>query len=257
MLNSLEVSKRPLDCYLYHLLGENLPSDNHYDNLQIAKDWGFKIPNETTKCNNINEVTHYIEKWETERHNLPYEIDGIVIKVNQIDYQKKLGFTSKSPRWAISYKFKAENLRLTLISIDYQVGRTGAITPVANLKPIQLAGTIVKRASLHNADQINRLDIRINDSVFIEKGGEIIPKITSVFLKDRDLFSIPINFIAYCPECNDPLQRIDDDAKHYCLNQLKCPPQIKGRFEHFISKEAFNIDGLGPETIDLLFNTIK
>ena len=257
MLNSLEVSKRPLDCYLYHLLGENLPSDNHYDNLQIAKDWGFKIPNETTKCNNINEVTNYIQKWEIERHNLPYEIDGIVIKINNLNTQDKLGFTAKSPRWAISYKFKAEQAKTKLISIDYQVGRTGAITPVANLKPIQLAGTIVKRASLHNADQINRLDIRINDSVFIEKGGEIIPKITSVFLKDRDLFSIPINFIAYCPECNDLLQRIDDDAKHYCLNQLKCPPQIKGRFEHFISKKALNIDGLGPETIDLLFNSNK
>ena len=257
MLNSFEVSKRPLDCYLYHLLGEDLPSDNHYDNLQIAKDWGFKIPNETSKCNNIDEVTNYIKKWETERRNLPYEIDGIVIKINNLNTQNKLGFTAKSPRWAISYKFKAEQAKTKLISVDYQVGRTGAITPVANLEPIQLAGTIVKRASLHNADQIHKLDVRINDSVFIEKGGEIIPKITSVYLKDRDLFSIPIKFITNCPECNDPLQRIGDDAKHYCLNQLKCPPQIKGRFEHFISKKALNIDGLGPETIDLLFNSNK
>ena len=257
LLDSSEVSKRPLDCYLYHLLGNNLPSDNHYTNLQHAKKWGFKIPNEIQVFKDIDDVNLFIKKWEIERDNLGYEIDGIVIKINNLSTQNKLGYTAKSPRWAISYKFKAVQAKTKLISIDYQVGRTGAITPVANLEPTLLAGTIVKRASLHNADQILKLGIRINDYVFIEKGGEIIPKIISVSLKDRDLLSTPIEFIRNCPECNNPLQRFDEDAKHYCINQLNCLPQLKGKFEHFISKKALNIDGLGPETIDLLFKNNK
>jgi len=257
MLDSREVSKRPLDCYLYYLLGENLPSDNHYTNLQHARKWGFKIPDEIEVFNNINDVNLFVGKWDNNRYNLSYEIDGIVIKVNNINTQSKLGYTAKSPRWAISYKFKALQAKTKLLSVSYQVGRTGAITPVANLEPILLAGTIVKRASLHNEDQIHKLGIKINDYVFIEKGGEIIPKIVSVSLKDRDSFATSIEFIKNCPECNEPLNRIGEDVKHYCINQINCLPQLKGRFEHFISKKTLNIDGLGPETIDLLFKNEK
>ena len=252
LLDTKEVAKRPLDCYLYHLLGENLPSNKHFDNLQKAREWGFKIPSEIETHKTINEVLTFVEKWDAKRHDLPYEIDGIVIKVNDINLQEEMGFTSKSPRWAISYKFKAEQAVTILEEITYQVGRTGAITPVANLTPVQLAGTTVKRASLHNADQIQKLDIREGDKVFVEKGGEIIPKVVGVDLTYRDLFSQPTNYISYCPSCNTELVRKEGDVKHYCPNSESCSPQIKGRFEHFISRKAMNIDGLGGETIELL-----
>ena len=252
LLDTKEVAKRPLDCYLYYLLGNNLPSNTHFDNLQKAKKWGFKIPSEIERHKTINDVLIFIEKWDAKRHDLPYEIDGIVIKVNDINLQEEMGFTAKSPRWAISYKFKAEQASTILEEITYQVGRTGAITPVANLLPVQLAGTTVKRASLHNADQIEKLDIREGDKVFVEKGGEIIPKLVGVELKARDLFSQPTRYITHCPSCNTELVRKEGDVKHYCLNAESCPPQIKGRFEHFISRKAMNIDGLGGETIDLL-----
>jgi len=252
LLDTKEVAKRPLDCYLYHLLGEDLPSNMHFDNLQKAREWGFKIPSEIETHKSINEVLKFTEKWDIKRHDLPYEIDGIVIKVNDINLQEEMGFTSKSPRWAISYKFKAEQAVTILEEITYQVGRTGAITPVANLTPVQLAGTTVKRASLHNADQIQKLDIREGDKVFVEKGGEIIPKVVGVDLTYRDLFSQPTNYISYCPSCNTELVRKEGDVKHYCPNSESCSPQIKGRFEHFISRKAMNIDGLGGETIELL-----
>ena len=251
-LDTNEVAKRPLDCYLYYLLGENLPSTNHYDNLQQAKEWGFKISAEIEKYKTISDVLNFINKWDKKRHDLPYEIDGIVIKVNDIDLQQEMGFTAKSPRWAISYKFKAEQVSTILQEITYQVGRTGAITPIANLEPVQLAGTTVKRASLHNADQIAKLDIREGDMVFVEKGGEIIPKVVGVELKDRNLFSQPTAYIQYCPVCATELVRKDGDAKHYCPNTETCPAQITGKFEHFISRKAMNIDGLGGETIELL-----
>jgi len=252
LLDTKEVANRPLDCYLYYLLGDNLPSNNHYNNLQKAKEWGFKIPSEIEKYSTIDDVLRFINSWDEKRHDLPYEIDGIVIKINNIDLQEEMGFTAKSPRWAISYKFKAEQVSTTLNEITYQVGRTGAITPVANLAPVQLAGTTVKRASLHNADQIAKLDIREGDKVFVEKGGEIIPKVVGVELKDRDLFSQPTAYISKCPSCTTDLVRKEGDAKHYCPNNESCPPQIKGKFEHFISRKAMNIDGLGGETIELL-----
>ena len=252
LLDANEVAKRPLDCYLYYMLGESLPSINHYDNLQKAKALGFKIPNEIEKYNSIDDVLKFIEKWDKKRHDLAYEIDGIVIKVNNLDLQQEMGFTAKSPRWAISYKFKAEQVSTILQEITYQVGRTGAITPIANLDPVQLAGTTVKRASLHNADQIAKLDIREGDRVFVEKGGEIIPKVVGVELKDRNLFSQPTAYIQNCPACSAELVREDGDAKHYCSNTETCPAQITGKFEHFISRKAMNIDGLGGETIELL-----
>ena len=254
LLDANEVSKRPLDCYLYYLLGEDLPSTNHYKNLQKARDWGFKIPNQIEKHSNVENVLKFINKWEKDRHGLPYEIDGIVIKVNDINLQEEMGFTAKSPRWAISYKFKAEQVSTILNEITYQVGRTGAITPVANLEPVKLAGTTVKRASLHNADQIAKLDIREGDKVYVEKGGEIIPKVVGVELKDRDLFSQSTEYITNCPSCNTELVRREGDAKHYCPNAESCPTQIKGKFEHFISRKAMDIDGLGGETIELLIN---
>ncbi|NDG53038.1 MAG: NAD-dependent DNA ligase LigA [Flavobacteriia bacterium] len=253
MQDSKEVAKRPLDCFLYYLLGKELPSQRHYENLQTAREWGFKIPHEIEVCSSIDKVINFVNYWDNKRHHLPYDIDGIVIKVNDLRLQEQMGFTAKSPRWAISYKFKAEQVSTVLNEITYQVGRTGAITPVANLEPVLLAGTVVKRASLHNADQISKLDIRVGDKVFVEKGGEIIPKIVGVALKERDLFSQPTVYISHCPECNTSLVRSEGDAKHYCPNDLMCPPQIKGKFEHFISKKAMDIDGIGPETIDLLF----
>ena len=253
MQDSKEVAKRPLDCFLYYLLGKELPSQQHYENLQNAREWGFKIPHEIEVCPSIDKVIDFVNYWDNKRHHLPYDIDGIVIKVNDLRLQEQMGFTAKSPRWAISYKFKAEQVSTVLNEITYQVGRTGAITPVANLEPVLLAGTVVKRASLHNADQILKLDIRVGDKVYVEKGGEIIPKIVGVALKERDLFSQPTVYISHCPECNTPLVRSEGDAKHYCPNDLMCPPQIKGKFEHFISKKAMDIDGIGPETIDLLF----
>ena len=253
MQDSKEVAKRPLDCYLYYLLGKELPSNVHYDNLQCAKKWGFKIPDEIQVCSSIDKVISFVNYWDNKRHELPYDIDGIVIKVNDLKLQEQMGFTSKTPRWAISYKFKAEQVATTLNEITYQVGRTGAITPVANLEPVLLAGTMVKRASLHNADQIEKLDVRKGDKVYVETGGEIIPKIVGVAIKERDLFSQPTVYISHCPECQTELIRSEGDAKHYCPNDLQCPPQIKGKFEHFISKKAMDIDGIGPETIDLLF----
>jgi DNA ligase (NAD+) len=250
--NSAIVAKRPLDCFLYYLLSENLPSDSHYENLQKAKSWGFKIPAETRICESIDDVIAFINKWETDRKKLDFDIDGIVIKVDSISQQRTLGFTAKSPRWAISYKFKAERAATILKSVSYQVGRTGAITPVANLEPVQLAGTIVKRASLHNADIIESLDLHTGDTVFVEKGGEIIPKIVDVDTDKRGDNAEKIVFISHCPECGTPLQRIDGEAAHYCPNEKACPPQIKGKIVHFISRKAMNIDSLGEETIDLL-----
>ncbi|MBF91003.1 MAG: DNA ligase (NAD(+)) LigA [Flavobacteriales bacterium] len=250
--DSKEVAERPLDCFLYHMLGKQTPYDLHYENLEAAKSWGFKVPSETECCKDIDAVIRFVKKWDKLRHDLPYDIDGIVIKVNSLRQQEQMGFTAKSPRWAIAYKFKAEQALTTLNEITYQVGRTGAITPVANLEPVLLAGTLVKRASLHNADQIAKLDIREGDKVYVEKGGEIIPKIVWVEKQDRDLFSQPTVFITECPECTSELIRTEGDAKHYCPNSENCPPQIKGKFEHFISRKAMNIDGLGPETIELL-----
>ncbi len=257
--NSAEVAKRKLDCYLYYMLGEELPSDSHYENLQLAKKWGFKISEHIKLAQNIDEVLEYINYWDTERKKLPYDIDGIVIKVDSLAMQKQLGFTAKSPRWAISYKFTAERVATKLISVDYQVGRTGAITPVANLAPVFIAGTTVKRASLHNADQIELLDLHINDTVFVEKGGEIIPKVVAVDKENRPADAKKIKYISRCPECGTELVRKEGEAKHYCPNEYACPPQIKGKIEHFISRKAMNIDGIGAETIDLLFeqNLVK
>lgn len=252
--NSAEVAKRPLDCLLYTLVGNNLPIKTQFEGLQKARDWGFKVPNESKLVKSINEVFEFINYWDTHRHELPYETDGVVIKINQVQYQEELGYTAKSPRWAIAYKFKAEQVTTILNSISYQVGRTGAITPVANLEPVQLAGTIVKRASLHNADQIAKLDIRIGDSVFVEKGGEIIPKIIGVNLEERKLENQPTTYITHCPECNTELIRIEGEANHYCPNFYGCPPQIIGRVQHYISRKAMDIDGLGGETVALLYN---
>tara|TARA_B100000902_G_scaffold221471_1_gene210428 strand:+ start:54410 stop:56401 length:1992 start_codon:yes stop_codon:yes gene_type:complete len=254
LLHTSEVAKRPLDCYLYYLIGDNLPSNKHYDNLLMAKSWGFKIPQYIKKCYNISEVLHFVDKWDLKRHALPFEIDGVVIKVNDINQQKEMGFTSKFPRWAISYKFKSEQVLTILNSITYQVGRTGAITPVANLEPVKLAGTIVKRATLHNADQIKKLDIRVGDKVFVEKGGEIIPKVVGVDIDNRESTSNSTDYIKDCPFCGTLLIRKEEDVKHYCPNNENCAPQIKGKFEHFISRKALNIDGLGSETIELLIN---
>ncbi|MCD4794379.1 MAG: NAD-dependent DNA ligase LigA [Bacteroidales bacterium] len=253
MKNSTEVAKRKLDAFLYFLLGENLPSNSHTENLNKAKTWGFKISENNKQANDINEVVEFINYWDKKRENLPYDIDGIVIKVDSKHLQDELGFTGKSPRWAISYKFKAERIASKLLSIDYQVGRTGAITPVANLEPIQLAGTTVKRASLHNADIIKELDIRINDTVFVEKGGEIIPKIVGVDKSKRTSDSAETIYISNCPVCNSKLVRIDGEALHYCTNSLACPPQIKGKTEHFVSRKAMDIN-CGEATVNALFN---
>ena len=253
MQDSAVVAKRPLDCFLYHVLEDKNTIDSHYLKLEEARKWGFKIPTETKTHDTIEGVLSFVSFWEKERKNLPYDIDGIVIKVDSSIQQEELGFTAKSPRWAISYKFKAEQAVTVLNKITYQVGRTGAITPVANLNPVQLAGTLVKRASLHNADQIARLDIRVGDTVYVEKGGEIIPKIVGVAVKERDLFSQSTLYITECPECDTQLIRKEGEAQHYCPNDKACPPQIKGKIEHFISRKAMNIDGLGTETIDQFF----
>jgi len=251
--NSSVVAKRGLDCYLYHLIAEPPISDEHYQNLSYARDWGFKIPEEIKKVSNLNGVFEFIDYWEKKRSELPYEIDGIVIKVNSLRHQRQLGFTAKTPRWAISYKFKAEQAETKLLTVNYQVGRTGAITPVANLEPVFLAGTTVKRASLHNADQIELLDLHVNDLVYVEKGGEIIPKIVGVNKESRQADAISLKYINECPECGTTLVREEGEAKHYCPNENNCPPQIKGRILHFISRRAMNIEGLGEETIDLLY----
>lgn len=253
MQDSAVVAKRNLDCYLYYLLGENIPFNTHYDNLAKAKLWGFKISPETKLCNGIEEVLNFINYWDKARHQLPFEIDGIVIKLNNYDQQRQLGFTAKSPRWAIAYKFKAEQVSTLLEEITYQVGRTGAITPVANLKPVALAGTIVKRASLHNADIIEKLDVRVGDTVFVEKGGEIIPKIISVDISKRSPGLEPTKYIENCPECGSKLHRKENEALHYCLNENNCSPQVVGKIEHFVSRKAMNIDSLGSETIEQLY----
>ncbi|MFC4739168.1 NAD-dependent DNA ligase LigA [Flavobacterium ponti] len=252
--NSAEVAKRPLDCLLYSIVGNNLDLTTQNEALQKARDWGFKVPNQSKLAKNLDEVFQFIDYWDVHRHELPYETDGVVVKVNLIQYQEELGYTAKSPRWAMAYKFKSEQVSTVLNSISYQVGRTGAITPVANLEPVQLAGTIVKRASLHNADQIEKLDIRIGDTVFVEKGGEIIPKIIAVDLAARNPNAEPTKYITNCPECNTELVRIEGEANHYCPNFYGCPPQIIGRIQHFISRKAMDIEGLGGETVALLFN---
>ena len=252
--NSAIVASRKLDAYLYYLLGEELPCDGHYENLQAAAGWGFKTSEHMKKAHSLEEVFEYIRYWDTERKNLPVATDGIVLKVNSMRQQKNLGFTAKSPRWAIAYKFQAERALTRLNKVTYQVGRTGAVTPVANLDPVQLSGTIVKRASLHNADIIEGLDLHIGDMGYVEKGGEIIPKITGV---DKDARSMligeKVKFITHCPECGSKLIRYEGEAAHYCPNETSCPPQIKGKIEHFISRKAMNIDGLGPETVDMFY----
>mgnify|MGYP001501326017 CR=1 FL=1 len=257
MKDSGIVAKRQLDCYLYFVMGDNLPFKTHYESIVKAGEWGFKIPTENfksiKKCKTIGEIFEFINYWDKERNNLNFEIDGIVIKVNNYARQEEIGFTAKTPKWAIAYKFKAEKVATKLLEITYQVGRTGAITPVANLQAVLLAGTTVKRASLHNADQIEKLDIRVNDTVFVEKGGEIIPKIVGVEETQRDIFSQPTEYIKVCPECETTLVRKEGDAKHFCPNEWGCAPQIKGKMKHFISRKAMNIDGLGEETIDLLY----
>ena len=252
--NSTIVASRKLDAYLYYLLGDNLPCDGHYENLQEAAGWGFKISDLTRKCKTLDEIFEFINHWDVERKNLPVATDGIVLKVNSLKQQKNLGFTAKSPRWAIAYKFQAERALTRLNKVTYQVGRTGAITPVANLEPVQLSGTVVKRASLHNADIISGLDLHIGDMVYLEKGGEIIPKITGVD-KDARSFMLgeKVEFISICPECGSKLVRFEGEAAHYCPNETACPPQIKGKIEHFISRKAMNIDGLGPETVDTFY----
>ena len=252
--NPQEVARRQLDSYLYYLLGEQLPCDGHYENMMEASKWGFKVSDHMKKCTTIEEVLEYIDYWDTERRNLPVATDGIVLKVNSLRQQRNLGFKAKSPRWAIAYKFQAERQLTRLNSVSFQVGRTGAVTPVANLDPVQLSGTIVKRATLHNADIIKGLDLHIGDMVYVEKGGEIIPKITAVDLDSRSiLMGDPVKFADVCPECGTKLIRYEGEAAYYCPNAISCPPQIKGRIEHFVSRKAMNIDGLGTETIDLFY----
>lgn len=252
--DSSVVAKRSLDAYLYFMLGEELPAEGHYENLMAAARWGFKISDTTCKCSTIEEVFAFIDRMDSERKNLPFATDGIVLKVNSLRQQKNLGYTAKSPRWAIAYKFQAERAVTRLNEVTYQVGRTGVVTPVANLDPVQLSGTVVKRASLHNADIIEKLDLHIGDMVYVEKGGEIIPKITGVDTDARFMLGEKVLFISKCPECGTPLVRVDGEAAHYCPNDTACPPQIKGKIEHFISREAMNIDSMGPETVELLFN---
>ena len=259
MQDSSVVAKRGLDCYLYFVLGENLPFSTHFDSIQKAGEWGFKVPLEKNKflkkCSTVDEILDFVSYWDSERSKLPFDVDGVVIKVNQYGIQKQLGSTAKSPRWAIAFKFETERACTKLLSVSYQVGRTGAITPVANLDPVLLLGTTVKRASLHNADIIEKLDVREGDFVYVEKGGEIIPKIVGVELSQRDPLSLPLKYIEICPECNSALVRREGEAQHYCPNEVGCPPQIKGKMYHFISRKAMNIDGLGEETIDQLYDS--
>lgn len=253
MQNSSIVASRKLDAYFYYILGENLPEDGHYELLQMAADWGFQLSPHAKKCRDSGAILEFLTTWDKKREELPFATDGVVIKVNSKRVQEELGFTAKSPRWAIAYKFKAERVATKLLSVDFQVGRTGAVTPVANLEPVQLGGTVVKRASLHNADVIDGLGLYLNDTVLVEKGGEIIPKIVGVDTSQRDSASTPVQFIQNCPECNTPLVREEGEAAWYCLNEEGCPPLIKGKIEHFISRKAMNVDGLGSETIDLLY----
>lgn len=254
MQDSSEVAKRSLDCYLYFVLGDNLPYDNHYDNLRAAGQWGFQVPDTLSRCRSIEEIMEYIALWDEGRETLPYDIDGVVVKVNRYDQQEELGYTAKTPRWAIAYKFRAERVATTLNEVTYQVGRTGAVTPVANLVPVQLAGTTVKRASLHNADFITSFDLHLNDHVFVEKGGEIIPKIVGVDTDKRSKDAQKVLFPETCPECGTPLKRKDGEAIFYCPNDTACPPQIKGKLEHFISRKAMNVESLGEGKIEMLFD---
>ncbi len=252
--DSAEVAKRPLECLLYNIKGQNIGINTQYESLEKARAWGFKVPEASKLVNSIDEVLEFVNYWDVERHNLPYETDGVVVKVNDLQQQEELGFTSKAPRWAMAYKFKAEQVSTKLNSITYQVGRTGAITPVANLEPVELAGTTVKRASLHNADQIEKLDVRIGDEVYVEKGGEIIPKILGVDLSKRSNTSEITKYITHCPECDSELIRKEGEAQHYCPNYNGCSPQIIGRIQHYISRKAMDIEGLGGETVALLVN---
>ena len=266
-LDSRVVASRQLDAYLYYLLGEELPADGHFENLEAARNWGFKISEGMRKAKSVEDILEYINYWDTERKNLPVATDGIVLKVNSLRQQRALGFTAKSPRWAIAYKFKAEREQTRLLEVTYQVGRTGAVTPVANMEPVQLAGTTVRRATLNNEDFIRSFDLHIGDMVYVEKGGEIIPKIVGVNIDERPIIALPVQFIKHCPECGTPLVKLDAGAANsqlsplnsqlssawYCPNDAGCPPQIKGRIEHFISRKAMNIDSLGPETVDEYF----
>ncbi|MEW4924197.1 NAD-dependent DNA ligase LigA [Algibacter sp. 2305UL17-15] len=252
--DSAEVAKRPLECLLYNLTGNNLGISSQFESLEKARSWGFKVPDAAKLAKSVDEVLEFVNYWDTKRHELPYETDGVVIKVNNLQQQEELGYTAKAPRWAMAYKFKAEQVSTVLNEITYQVGRTGAITPVANLEPVELAGTTVKRASIHNADQIEKLDIRERDTVFVEKGGEIIPKIIGVDLSERPIDSVPTQYITHCPECESELVRTEGDAKHYCPNYNGCKPQIIGRIQHYISRKAMDIEGLGGETVALLVN---
>lgn len=249
-LSSAVVAKRRLDAYLYYMPGDNVPCDGHYENLMVAKELGFKISEGMKKVKTLQEIYDFINYWDTERKNLPVATDGIVLKVNSIRQQRALGYTAKSPRWAIAYKFKAERACTRLNSVSFQVGRTGAVTPVANMEPVQLAGTTVKRATLNNEDFIRSLDLHVGDYVYVEKGGEIIPKIVGVDIEQRPLVAQPVTFVRRCPECGTPLVRYEGEAAYYCPNDAGCPPQIKGRIEHFISRKAMNIDSIGPETVD-------
>lgn len=251
--SSQVVARRGLDCTLYHIAGDNLPFATHIENLEAARTWGFKVSEHMKVCRSRQEIEAFIAYWDTERKNLPFATDGIVIKVNSYAQQRTLGSTAKAPRWAVAYKFQAERALTHLVSVDFQVGRTGAITPVANLEPVQLAGTVVKRASIHNADQIAALDIRLGDMVYVEKGGEIIPKITEVELSERPADSKPFEYITHCPECGSELVRYEGEAKHFCPNSTECKPQIIGRIVHFVSRKAMDIEGLGGETIELLW----
>jgi DNA ligase (NAD+) len=255
LLNPAEVSRRELDAYFYYLLGENLPCDNHYDNMMAAKSWGFKVSDAMTLLHNIDEVDKYINYWDTARKELPVATDGLVFKINSLRQQLNLGFTAKSPRWAIAYKFKAERALTRLKSISFDVGRMGVITPVANLEPVLLSGTIVKRASLHNEDIVRSLDIHNDDMVYVEKGGEIIPKITGVELSERQPNAKPIEFVSHCPACGSPLVRVEGEAAWVCPNKWNCAPQITGRVEHFVGRRMMNIDGIGEETAEVLFAT--
>lgn len=252
--DSSETARRPLDCLPFGVEGRNLPFSTQYESLKKLREWGFKVPSESKLVKGIEGIMTYLSHWDEHRHDLPYETDGVVVKVNKISQQEELGYTAKAPRWAMAYKFKAEQAETVLKKITYQVGRTGAITPVANLKPVQIAGTTVKRASLHNADQIEKLDVREGDSVYVEKGGEIIPKIVGVDFTKRNPDSNPTTFITHCPECHTELVRAEGEALHYCPNSAACPPQVKGRIEHFISRKAMDIEGLGAETVGLLVN---
>ncbi|MGB5667065.1 MAG: NAD-dependent DNA ligase LigA [Maribacter sp.] len=254
LLDSAMVAERPLECLVYGIVGPNTGISSQFQMLEKAREWGFKVPTITQLCKTTDEVMAFVDYWDIHRHDLAYETDGVVVKINSIQHQEELGYTAKSPRWALAYKFKSEQESTILVEITYQVGRTGAITPVANLEPVLLAGTTVKRASLHNADQIEKLDVRVGDTVFVEKGGEIIPKIIGVDFSKRPANSKPNEYITHCPECGTELVRTEGDAKHYCPNIYGCPTQITGRIQHFISRKAMDIEGLGGETVELLFN---